>query len=69
MERAQWAPHLNPPLQSHYKFAEHHILWNKSELFLVDWEVRYGLWRKFRLNEIVRCRTTSIFYKDKDSSH
>lgn len=49
MERAQWAPHLNPPIQSQYNFALHHVLWNKPELFFVDWEVRYGLWKCFRL--------------------
>ncbi|KYN01313.1 PREDICTED: uncharacterized protein LOC108775250 [Cyphomyrmex costatus] len=49
MERAQWAPHLNPPIQSQYNFALHHVLWNKPELLFVDWEVRYGLWKCFRL--------------------
>ncbi|XP_029177766.1 uncharacterized protein LOC114945661 [Nylanderia fulva] len=49
MERAQWAPHLNPPIQSQYNFAVHHVLWNKPELFFVDWEARYGLWKCFRL--------------------
>lgn len=48
-ERAQWAPHLNPPIQSQYNFAVHHVLWNKPELFFVDWEARYGLWKCFRL--------------------
>lgn len=51
MERAQWAPHLNPPIQSQYNFALHHVLWNKPELFFVDWEVRYGLWKCFRLTD------------------
>ncbi|XP_024944229.1 uncharacterized protein LOC107271217 [Cephus cinctus] len=51
MERAQWAPHLNPPLQSRYDFAIHHILWDKPEFFFVDWETRYGLWKCFRLKE------------------
>lgn len=51
MERAQWAPHLNPPIQSQYNFAAHHILWNKPELFFIDWEARYGLWKCFRLRE------------------
>ncbi|GAB1862374.1 Protein EFR3-like protein A [Camponotus japonicus] len=50
MERAQWAPHLNPPIQSQYNFAVHHVLWNKPELFFVDWEARYGLWKCFRLD-------------------
>ncbi|RLU16825.1 hypothetical protein DMN91_010893 [Ooceraea biroi] len=49
MERAQWAPQLNPPIQSQYNFAVHHVLCNKSELFFVDWEARYGLWKCFRL--------------------
>ncbi|XP_017892554.1 uncharacterized protein LOC108632456 [Ceratina calcarata] len=51
LERAQWAPHLNPPIQSQYNFAAHHILWNKPELFFVDWEARYGLWKCFRLKD------------------
>lgn len=51
MERARWAPHLNPPIQSHYYFATHHVLWDKPELFFVDWEARYGLWKCFRLLE------------------
>lgn len=51
MERAQWAPHLNPPIQSQYSFAIHHVLWDKPELFFVDWETRYGLWKCFRLGD------------------
>ncbi|KAG5319119.1 EFR3A protein, partial [Acromyrmex heyeri] len=52
MERAHWAPHLNPPMQSQYHFALHHVVWNKSELFFVDWEVRYGLWKCFHITDI-----------------
>ncbi|XP_012057253.1 PREDICTED: uncharacterized protein LOC105620362 [Atta cephalotes] len=52
MERAHWAPHLNPPIQSQYNFALHHVLWNKPELFFVDWDVRYGLWKCFHLTDI-----------------
>ncbi|KAG7211275.1 hypothetical protein KM043_010581 [Ampulex compressa] len=52
LERARWAPHLNPPIQSEYNFAVHHILWNKPELFFVDWEARYGLWKCFRLHDV-----------------
>nr|XP_031846290.1 uncharacterized protein LOC116432921 [Nomia melanderi] len=52
LERAQWAPHLNPPIQSQYNFAAHHILWDKPDLFFVDWEARYGLWKCFRLREV-----------------
>ncbi|XP_043461159.1 uncharacterized protein LOC122497862 [Leptopilina heterotoma] len=48
MERAQWAPYLNPPIQSRYSFATHHVRWEKPELFFIDWEVRYGLWKRFR---------------------
>lgn len=51
IERAQWAPHLNPPIQSQYNFAAHHILWDKPDLFFLDWEARYGLWKCFRLRE------------------
>nr|CAH7758043.1 unnamed protein product [Callosobruchus chinensis] len=54
--RAEWAPHLNPPLRAHYEYAQHHILWNKPELFFEDWETRYGLWKCFRENEPVRCK-------------
>lgn len=50
-ERAEWAPHLNPPIQSQYNFAVHHIIWNKPVLFFVDWEARYGLWKCFRLTQ------------------
>lgn len=46
--RAEFAPHLNPPLKSSYEYAQHHVLWNKPELFFEDWEVRYGLWKCFR---------------------
>lgn len=51
MERAQWAPYLNPPIQSRYNFAAHHVRWEKPELFFIDWEVRYGLWKRFRLRD------------------
>lgn len=50
-DRAQWAPHFNPPIQSQYSFALHHTLWSKPELFFVDWETRYGLWKCFRFNQ------------------
>lgn len=51
MERAQWAPYLNPPIMPRYTFATHHVRWEKPELFFVDWEVRYGLWKRFRARE------------------
>ncbi|KAF5277179.1 hypothetical protein FQR65_LT03885 [Abscondita terminalis] len=47
-KRAKFAPHLNPPLRTTYQYAQHHILWNKPELFFEDWESRYGLWKCFR---------------------
>lgn len=46
--RSELAPHLNPPLKMDYSYAQHHILWNKPDLFFEDWEVRYGLWKCFR---------------------
>ncbi|KAJ3624749.1 hypothetical protein MTP99_018349 [Tenebrio molitor] len=46
--RANFAPHLNPPLRVKYKYAQHHMLWNKPDLFFEDWETRYGLWRCFK---------------------
>jgi len=52
MERAYRAPQLNPPIQSQYNFAVHHILWDKPELFFIDWETRYGLWKCFRLSNM-----------------
>lgn len=56
-ERMQWAPHLNPPLLVVYEHASHDVLWNKPDLFFVDWEVRYGLWKKFRLQDEERMTT------------
>lgn len=50
--RAKIAPHLNPPLRATYNYALHHVLWNKKELFLEDWEIRYGLWKCFRSRRI-----------------
>lgn len=51
MQRAQSAPHLNPPIKSRYRFAIHDIIWDKPEFFFVDWEARYGLWKCFRLRK------------------
>ncbi|KAK4874263.1 hypothetical protein RN001_013623 [Aquatica leii] len=39
-KRAKFAPHLNPPLRATYQYAQHHVLWNKPELFFEDWEAR-----------------------------
>ncbi|XP_068087123.1 uncharacterized protein [Anabrus simplex] len=49
--RADFAPHLNPPLQNHYIFAQHHITTEKPEFFFEDWEVRYGLWKCFKIKD------------------
>lgn len=46
--RANCAPHLNPPVRTSYKYAQHHVLWNMPELFFEDWETRYGLWKCFK---------------------
>lgn len=46
--RAVEAPFLNPPLTFTYNLADHHVLWNKKQLFFNDWELRFGLWKCFR---------------------
>lgn len=48
LNRAYEAPFLNPPMKSRYQYAENHVLWNKKDLFFEDWQVRYGLWKRFR---------------------
>lgn len=45
------APHLNPPLNHFYEYAEHHVLNHNQELFFNSWELRYCLWKRFRLSE------------------
>nr|CAI5853013.1 unnamed protein product [Callosobruchus analis] len=50
--RAEWAPHLNPPIQKSYKYAAHHILWNRPDLFFEDWEVKHGMWKCFRVKHL-----------------
>ncbi|ERL88477.1 hypothetical protein D910_05863 [Dendroctonus ponderosae] len=57
--RSEWAPHLNPPIKVVYSYAQHHILWNKPDLFFEDWEARYGLWKCFRT---VSKKTNKIYY-------
>lgn len=47
--RANTAPFLNPPLRDSYKYANHYVLWNKAEYFFESYEVRYALWKRFRL--------------------
>lgn len=46
--RAEFAPHLNPPLKRIYEYNQHHVHWDKPELFFEDWEARYGLWKCFK---------------------
>lgn len=45
------APHLNPPLNYFYEYADHHVLHHKQELLFNSWELRYCLWKTFRLDE------------------
>ncbi|KAK9883496.1 hypothetical protein WA026_001670 [Henosepilachna vigintioctopunctata] len=49
--RAEFAPHLNPPLKRIYEYNQHHVHWDKPELFFEDWEARYGLWKCFKQDE------------------
>lgn len=49
--RAEFAPHLNPPLKRVYEYNQHHVHWDKPELFFEDWEARYGLWKCFKHDE------------------
>lgn len=51
--RCDEAPHLNPPLKVSYQYAQHHVRWNKDTLLFDPWELRYGLWKRFRCNEEV----------------
>ncbi|KAJ8685262.1 hypothetical protein QAD02_021055 [Eretmocerus hayati] len=60
MERAQWALHLNSLLQSSYNFAVHHVHWDKPELYFDNWEVRLGLWRRFRLNQEIKMKSKRV---------
>ncbi|KAK9727841.1 hypothetical protein QE152_g18982 [Popillia japonica] len=65
--RAEFSPHLNPPIQTIYQYARHHILWNKPELFFEDWEVRYGLWKCFRSKKLttdLAWNKPELFFED-----
>ncbi|CAG9782145.1 unnamed protein product [Diatraea saccharalis] len=46
--RAKEAPQLNPPLLQTYNVGNHHVTWNKPNLFFEDWELRYALWKHFQ---------------------
>nr|XP_019542013.2 uncharacterized protein LOC109412850 [Aedes albopictus] len=49
--RFDHAPQLNPPLKEIYEYAQHHVTWNETTLFFDALELRYGLWKCFRINE------------------
>lgn len=42
-------PHFNPPLLSQYPSIDFHKMEDKSEYFFDEWEVRYALWKRFRI--------------------
>ncbi|XP_055534652.1 uncharacterized protein LOC129724071 [Wyeomyia smithii] len=50
-QRFDHAPHLNPPLKENYRYARHHFTWNERILFFDALELRFGLWKCFRINE------------------
>ncbi|XP_053670849.1 uncharacterized protein LOC128721152 [Anopheles nili] len=50
-DRFDHAPSLNPPLREHYRYAPHHISWYERWLFFDTLEIRYGLWKCFRIAE------------------
>uniref|UniRef100_A0A182SRX4 Uncharacterized protein n=1 Tax=Anopheles maculatus TaxID=74869 RepID=A0A182SRX4_9DIPT len=49
--RFDHAPSLNPPLREQYRYAAHHISWYDSRLFFDTLEIRYSLWKCFRIAE------------------
>ncbi|XP_058055807.1 uncharacterized protein LOC131207212 [Anopheles bellator] len=44
-------PFLNPPLRERYQCAPHHVCWYEPGLFFDTLEIRYGLWKCFRIAE------------------
>uniref|UniRef100_A0A182NFW8 Uncharacterized protein n=1 Tax=Anopheles dirus TaxID=7168 RepID=A0A182NFW8_9DIPT len=67
-DRFDHAPSLNPPLRERYRYAPHHISWYEPRLFFDTLELRYGLWKCFRIAEEkipkpARMRTKS--YRDR----
>uniref|UniRef100_A0A182QA38 Uncharacterized protein n=1 Tax=Anopheles farauti TaxID=69004 RepID=A0A182QA38_9DIPT len=50
-DRYDHAPSLNPPLREWYRYAPHHISWYERWLFFDTLEIRYGLWKCFRIAE------------------
>ncbi|KFB36046.1 AGAP013133-PA-like protein [Anopheles sinensis] len=49
--RYDTAPHLNPPLRERYTYAPHHVSWYEKDLFFDKLEIRFGLWKCFRIGE------------------
>uniref|UniRef100_A0A182P778 Uncharacterized protein n=1 Tax=Anopheles epiroticus TaxID=199890 RepID=A0A182P778_9DIPT len=49
--RFDHAPSLNPPLRERYRYAPHHVSWYERRLFFDTLEVRYCLWKCFRISE------------------
>uniref|UniRef100_A0A182VXU4 Uncharacterized protein n=1 Tax=Anopheles minimus TaxID=112268 RepID=A0A182VXU4_9DIPT len=49
--RFDHAPNLNPPMREQYRYAAHHISWYDSRLFFDTLEIRYSLWKCFRISE------------------
>lgn len=47
------APYLNPPINQTYQHTEleHRFVNRNEKLFFDSWELRYSLWKRFRLNE------------------
>jgi hypothetical protein len=58
-DRHTLAPHLLPPLRDVYEYEQHHVVGLKSELFLDKWEMRYYLWRLYRIE--ILCPNRSEF--------
>ncbi|EGK96378.1 AGAP013133-PA [Anopheles gambiae str. PEST] len=49
--RFDHAPSLNPPLRERYRYAPHHVSWYERRLFFDSLEIRYCLWKCFRISE------------------
>ncbi|CAH0552929.1 unnamed protein product [Brassicogethes aeneus] len=47
--RAKMANHMLPPLKVACEYPRHLVLSNSSEFLLDKWEIRYGLWKSFRI--------------------
>lgn len=60
--RANQAPHLSPPLRTAYTYAQYHITWDKPDLFMDEWELRYGLWKTFNVLNTKRVSNIWVFF-------